>query len=239
MFFPHVSPDIFFSLLGKVADEDRAAGLRKLFDDPVKFAGEWILPTISRDDPEFHKQQYWRGKVWAPVNWLAYQGFKIYEWDREARMLADSSARMFLRPWRAKGHCYENFLSTTGEGSSDPHYTWGALMVLIAIEELIDVNPWHGLRFGNLQPVEEGAIERYPVADALYDVHVGPDGLEVKRDARKIIAADTPLEIRHVRLSGGRLTCEARSDRAARVWLGSGPAHVVKKGVTRLEGPAG
>ena len=60
---------------------------------------------------------------------------------------------MFLKPWREKGHCYENFLATTGEGSSDPHYTWGALMALIAVEEFVDINPWHGLRFGNLEPV--------------------------------------------------------------------------------------
>ena len=120
-FFPHVSPDIFLSLLGKVAGAEQAEAIRRLFHDPRKFAGEWILPTISRDDPEYHKQHYWRGKVWAPVNWLVYQGFKIYEWDREARLLAESSAKMFLPPWREKGNCHENFLATTGEGSSDPH----------------------------------------------------------------------------------------------------------------------
>ena len=60
------------------------------------------------------------------------------------------------------------FVTMTGEGSSDPHYAWGALMALIAVEELIDANPWHDLQFGNLHPVESGEIERYPVADSLY-----------------------------------------------------------------------
>ena len=39
------------SLLGKVANREQAEALRKMFHDPSKFAGEWILPTISRDDP--------------------------------------------------------------------------------------------------------------------------------------------------------------------------------------------
>ena len=120
---PQMAPDIFFSLLSRVVPQERAESLRKIFHDPAKFAGEWILPTISRDDPAFPQQDYWRGKVWAPINWLVYQGLKIYEWDHEARMLAESSAKMFLRPWRERAECHENFLSTTGEVSSDPHYT--------------------------------------------------------------------------------------------------------------------
>ena len=69
-FFPHQSPDIFMSLLGKVAGTEQAESMRRIFHDPKKFAGEWILPTISRDDPAYPDQQYWRGKAWAPVNWL-------------------------------------------------------------------------------------------------------------------------------------------------------------------------
>ena len=165
-FNPQMAPDIFFSLLGKVATPDRYGALRKEFYDPKKFAGEWILPTISRDDPMYPRQDYWRGKVWGPINWLVYQGFKLHDWDHEARLLAESSAKMFLKPWREKGECHENFLSTTGEGSSDPHYTWGALMVLIAVEELIDANPWHGLRFGNLEPVRKLRSSVIPCKEA-------------------------------------------------------------------------
>jgi hypothetical protein len=216
-----MSPDIFMSLLGKVAKPGQAEAVRKIFCDPRKFAGEWILPTISRDDPEFPKQHYWRGKVWAPVNWLVYQGFKIYEWDHEARRLAESSAKMFLKPWRARGECYENFLATTGEGSSDPHYTWGALMVLIAVEEFVDINPWHGLRFGNLEPVEEGSIERYCVAGSLYDVALSSKGLEVRRDRRRLFAADAPVEIRRVQFRDHYLQFEIRAQKAVKVWVGA------------------
>lgn len=234
-FFPQESPDIFMSLLGKVAGPEQAEALRRRFHDSKKFAGEWILPTISRDDPMYPRQDYWRGKVWAPVNWLVYQGLKIYDWDREARLLADSSARMFLKPWREKAECHENFLATTGEGSSDPHYTWGALMALIAVEEFIDANPWHGLRFGNLEPVEDGAIERYPVAGALYDVALSRKGLLVRRNGRQLFATDTPVEIRHVRIADGRVSFEARAARPFQLWTGGGPQREFPAGLSKGE----
>jgi hypothetical protein len=235
-FFPHISPDIFMSLLGKVANSAQAEALRKMFHDPTKFAGEWILPTISRDDPAYPDQQYWRGKAWGPVNWIVYQGLKIYDWDHEARLLAESSAKMFLKPWREKGECHENFLSTTGEGSSDPHYTWGALMVLIATEELVDINPWHGLRFGNLEPVEAGAIERYPIAGSLYDVELSKDGLRVKCDGKQLFAANGPVELRQVQFSLGHVSFEVRANRPVDVYVGSGPGRRFEARVSRATG---
>jgi hypothetical protein len=235
-FNPQMAPDIFLSLLGRVASPDRAEILRKIFYDPNKFAGEWILPTISRDDPMYPRQDYWRGKVWGPINWLVYQGLKIYEWDHEARLLAESSAKMFLKPWREKGECHENFLSTTGEGSSDPHYTWGALMILIGIEEYIDANPWHGLRFGTLEPVGPGAIKQYPVQNGFYDVTLSDRGLEVLRDGKKLFATDIPVEIRHVEFREGTVTAEVRSKRSGKINVGSGPQRPFSPGLTKISG---
>ena len=238
-FMPQVSPDIFLSLLGKVADAEQAAALRKLFHDPTKFAGEWILPTISRDDPLYPKQDYWRGKVWAPVNYLVYQGLKINEWDHEAHLLAESSAKMFFKAWREKAECRENFLATTGEGSSDPHYTWGALMALIAVEELVDINPWQGLRFGNLEPVQPAGLERYPIAGARYDVQLSEQGLTVKRDGRPLFATTLPAEIRQVQFLGKRVRCEVRAGRTGQLRIGTGEPRTFAAGVTRFDERAG
>jgi hypothetical protein len=235
-FNPQMAPDVFFSLLGRVALPDRYEALRRVFYDPQKFGGEWILPTISRDDPMYPRQHYWRGKVWGPINWLVYQGFKIHDWDHEARLLAESSAKMFLKPWREKGECHENFLSTTGAGSSDPHYTWGALMVLIAVEEYIDANPWHGLRFGTLEPVSEGSLRQYQVQNSLYDVTVSEKGMEVQRDGKILFATDVPAEIRHVQIQNRTVTCELRSRRPGNIRMGGGSGKPFVPGLTRMSG---
>jgi hypothetical protein len=234
IFFPQQAPDIFFSLLGKVADAQQSEALKELFWDPKKFGGEWILPTISRDDPNYLKQQYWKGKAWAPVNWLAYQGMKIYEWDKESRALAESSAKMFLKPWRTKHECHENFLSTTGAGSSDPHYTWGALMVLIAVEELIDANPWHGLRIGNLNPVEAGAIRRYYVEGSLYDVEISSSHLLAQRDGRPLFEADAPIELRQIAFYKNSVSFELRTAQAVNLRVGMSTKQRFPEGTHRV-----
>ena len=234
-FFPQMGPDIFFSLLGKVVAPEQAESLRKVFHDPKKFAGEWIMPTISRDDPLFSKQDYWRGKVCPPHNWLLYQGLKIYDWDHEARLLAESSAKMFLTAWREKAECHENFSAITGEGTgqSDPHYTWGALMALVAIEELIDANPWHGLRFGNLEPVAPAGIRRYFVAGSHYDVTQSLDGLEVQRDGQLLFAANAPVEIRQVEFLGDQVRFEVRASRPVKIRVRNHPPREFATGLSR------
>jgi glycogen debranching enzyme len=234
-FFPQMGPDIFFSLLEKVATREQSESLRKLFYDPKKFAGEWIMPTISRDDPLYPRQDYWRGKVWPPHNWLVYQGFKLYNWDHEARLLAESSAKMFFKAWREKGECHENFNSITGEGtgSSDPHYTWGALMALIAIEELIDVNPWQGLRFGNLEPVAPASIKRYYVSGSLYDVSQSSEGLEVRKDGALLFAANAPVEIRRVEFKGDGVQYEIRSRVPVKLRVRNHPLREFPAGLSR------
>jgi putative isomerase len=141
-----------------------------------------------------------------------------------------------LKPWREKGECHENFLSTTGEGSSDPHYTWGALMVLIAVEELIDANPWHGLRFGNLEPVQEASMKRYPVQDSLYDVHLSSEGIEVQRDGKMLFHTDVPVEIRHVQVHNGAVACEVRSKGSGQIRIGTGGKQAFAAGATKLSG---
>jgi hypothetical protein len=230
-----MGPDIFFSLLGKVAPPEQAEPLRKTFHDPKKFAGEWIMPTISRDDPLFPRQDYWRGKIWPPHNWLLYQGLKIYEWDREARLLAESSAKMFLTAWREKGECHENFSAITGQGTgqSDPHYTWGALMALLAIEELIDINPWHGLRFGNLEPVAPASIQRYFVSGSLYNVTQSSEGLEVSKDGQLLFAVNGPVEIRHVSFVGDQVQFEVRANKPVKVSVRKNPPRAFPAGLSR------
>jgi putative isomerase len=143
---------------------------------------------------------------------------------------------MFFKPWREKAVCRENFLATTGAGSSDPHYTWGALMALIAVEELIDINPWHGLRFGNLEPIEAAGLERYPVGGALYDVQLSDQGLTVKRDGKSLFTATVPVEIRQVQFRNDRVQCEVRAGRPGQLRIGTGQPRDFATGLAHFEG---
>jgi hypothetical protein len=89
------------------------------------------------------------------------------------------------------------------------------------------------LRFGNLEPVEEGSINQYFVAGSLYDVALSVRGLEVHRDGRRLFATDSPVEIRHVEFHPDEVSFEVRTRKPVKVWVGSGPAQQFPAGLSR------
>jgi glycogen debranching enzyme len=107
--------------------------------DPAQFWGDWVLPTVSRQDPLFFQQGYWNGTIWGPVNYLVFQGVKRYAPPEVEATFAQKSVHLFMNTWQATGQCAENFLSLNGKVGGDQHYTWGALMCLIGLESVVDI----------------------------------------------------------------------------------------------------
>jgi hypothetical protein len=107
-------------------------------------------------------------------------------------------------------------------------------MVLIAIEELIDANPWHGLRIGNLNPVEAGAIRRYYVAGSLYDVEISSSHLLAHRDGRQLFEADAPVELRHIEYHQNSVSFELRTARPISLRVGTSSKRSFPEGTHRV-----
>jgi putative isomerase len=147
-----LSPTNFYALL---ADAPSAAQARRMIDrhfySPQAFWGDWIMPSISRDDPAYPEQTYWRGRIWAPMNFLVYLGLRRYDLARARADLAEKSKALLLKEWREKGHVHENYNPDTGEGcdrpNSDRFYHWGGLLGLIALIE------------AGVMPAPEGPLE--------------------------------------------------------------------------------
>ena len=135
-----LSPFHFHALFSHKVTEERA---RRIIDDhfynPSEFWGEYILPSIARNDPSFPKQTYWQGRIWAPMNLLVYLAVLRYPFDDVKKALADKSEKLILKEWLEKGHVHENYDPDTGEGCnnprSDPFYHWGGLLAYVALCE--------------------------------------------------------------------------------------------------------
>jgi len=136
-FLSRLTPMNFYPLICGAPDRERAQRVLQVLTDPKKFWGQWRLPTLAYDDPDWKRQHYWRGKVWAPVNYLIFQGLQRYATPQQRNDFARSSVELFMRNWTAKGVCGENYLSTDGSQSSDPNYTWGSLLCLIGVEAML------------------------------------------------------------------------------------------------------
>jgi putative isomerase len=128
-----LSPTNFYPLLARAATPEQARTMiAKHLLNPVEFWGEWVIPSIARDDAAFHDQNYWRGRIWGPMNYLVYLGLRNYDDATARREFAEKSAALFLQEWREHGHVHENYNAVTGSGddvgSSDRFYHWGALL---------------------------------------------------------------------------------------------------------------
>lgn len=133
-FSPRVAASNFLPLAAGIPDARQAGRMVETLRDPARFWGDWVLPTISRDDPAFSDQQYWRGSIWPPMNYLVLQGLGRYGFTALAADLARKGAAMFLADRRRTGCCRENFDARTGEGQGRRFQSWAPLFALGALE---------------------------------------------------------------------------------------------------------
>ena len=148
-----LSPTNFYPLLGRAASDAQADRMiNDHFYNPAEFWGDWIMPSIARNDPAYPDQEYWRGRIWAPMNFLVYLGLRRYDVPKARADLARKSKELLLKEWLANGHVHENYNGDTGEGcdieTSDRFYHWGGLLGLISFIEA-----------GILPAPEEGLVD--------------------------------------------------------------------------------
>ncbi len=207
----------FYPLLAKIPDQERALLLRKRLLSEEEFWGEYVVPTISRDDQEFADQDYWRGKIWAPTNYLIYQGLKAYGFDAVASEYAKKSAELFMRSWVNFQLCPENFDSRTGEAGESRHQSWGPLFALIALEEYMDFTPWDGFRFGMIQPEKSGKLSRLYIQGRHYDVEVAPNKVKLKEEGRMILEVNKAAVFRRFLYSEGEVAFSIKTLKRAEI----------------------
>ncbi len=134
-----ISPTNFYALIGKAATQEQAKRMiKEHFYNPQEFWGEWIMPSTARNDTAYTGKDYWRGSIWAPMNFLVYRGMRNYDLPQARQDLAEKSNALLMKQWLEKGYIRENYHAETGgyPGSrSDHFYHWGALLGVIALLE--------------------------------------------------------------------------------------------------------
>ena len=135
-----IGPTNFYALYSDRIPRERITRMiEEHYYNPEEFYGEWMLPSIAKNDPAYEDQDYWRGRVWAPLNFLVYQAFRKRRLKKECVDLAEKSRHIFLKEWKTHHHVHENYNSITGDGcdahNSDKFYHWGALLAAIYLIE--------------------------------------------------------------------------------------------------------
>lgn len=115
----------FMPLFGGLADGARAGAMAaemQRWADGVRFA----MPTVPADSPSFEPRRYWRGPVWAIVNWLLADGLARAGEAAFAGRLRRDTLDLIER----HGFC-EYFDPTDGSGLGGGTFSWTAAVWLI------------------------------------------------------------------------------------------------------------
>jgi neutral trehalase len=137
----HLTPMNFFALYSDtVTDEQKKRMMEEHLLNPAEFWGDYVIPSVSRRDYAFYEQHYWRGRIWAPLNYLVYKALKAAGLMKEAKLLGEKSAQLFLKEWNEHRHVHENYSAVDGMGcsarQSDAFYHWGALLAFMGIDSM-------------------------------------------------------------------------------------------------------
>jgi hypothetical protein len=213
-FSDRLSPTNFYPLFAGIATPEQAERMiKEHLLNSKEFWGKYVAPTIARDDPAFPDQFYWRGDIWGPTNYMLYEGINRYRFDAVALEFAQKNYELFMDDWRSNQHDNEQYYAWGGTGGGDPHYTWGALLCLIPLEQYIDVNPWEGLRFGALDPAAKGDFRGAVWGIHTYHITVGPNTTVLVRDGQERFEVNAGVVVRDYQPSASRMTFSLKAAR--------------------------
>jgi hypothetical protein len=218
-FSSRLSPTLLFPMTAGIATPKQAERMvRQYLLNPDKFWGELVVPTISRDDPAFQDQIYWRGSIWAPVCLFVYEGLRRYGYDQEASELARRAIAMYMKDWNERSGSWEYFYSTTGKGGGFIHYSWAVAIPLLGIYEYLDVEPWKGggLRIGSLLPQIKGTIRNLRAMGHDWEISLGDPGVRVLRDGQSWVETQRPAILKRIRFGKTYLAFRAKTTAGSR-----------------------
>jgi len=208
-FSEHKAASNFYPLIAGIPDRKKAKNILSHLLNPEEFWGEYVIPTISRDNPAFKDQQYWRGTIWPPTNYLVYQGLKRYKFDKAASNFAIKSAKLFMESWEKYRLCRENYNSITGKGGGQRYQSWGPLFALILLEDFVDYTPFEGLRVGNISASKKNILENIKIKGSQYKLYIYKDNLCFFKNNRKIFKFSGEAVLRNIIVKKDLISFEA------------------------------
>lgn len=208
---PHVSPTLLYPLLAGMPTPERAARAADLLLRNETLGGDPPLPSVARDDPGY-QATYWRGRVWAPMAYLAVEGLRRY--DHDTRPLTAALLRLFLDEWDRHSHVRENYPATAGEDvralakRSDGLMAWGGLLAYLAFGELADPRA-DGWRFAH--PGEPAELAGLPLGEGRLTV-TAADRLTVSLDGVVLVDAAPDAVVTAYRRTPTEVSGHARGE---------------------------
>lgn len=116
---------IFAPLFAGIATYQEADNLvENYLLNPGEFNLKFLVPTVSKSDPAFDPEGFWRGPIWMATNWFIFKGLKRYSFDEVAQKIAAHSLKLLKH-----SGFREQYHPLTGKGLGAKDFTWGGLVI--------------------------------------------------------------------------------------------------------------
>jgi hypothetical protein len=123
-FSGHITSASFLSFYAGLSDPARDPVIQAHFD---RIAGDvdYVMPSLDPEDPGFQMIRYWRGPVWAVVNYMIGSGLReAGDLSRAQKVRRDTLSLI------ERNGFYEAFSPVDGSGSGGDDFSWTAAIWL-------------------------------------------------------------------------------------------------------------
>jgi glycogen debranching enzyme len=105
--------------------EVAAAVAAELASPHFRSAAGLGVSSYDQQSPEFEPRRYWRGPIWANLNWLLSRGLRLQGFDSQAAELERTTLDLV-----AGSGMREYYDPLTGEGLGAHDFSWTAAAVI-------------------------------------------------------------------------------------------------------------
>jgi putative isomerase len=92
-----VTPFSLFPLWTGQLPADIRARLLAHLTNPEEFWGEYVIPTVARNDPHYDPDTMWRGPVWANINYFFVEALQQIREEKLAATLCRKTLELIMR----------------------------------------------------------------------------------------------------------------------------------------------
>ena len=112
---------------GQLPNEIRERVLAHL-TNPDEFWGEYVIPTVARDDPHYDPKTMWRGPVWANINYFFIEALEQIDLIDLAHELREKTLQLVM----SHDHIFEYYNSEDGSvpGTAADIFGWTAAVFI-------------------------------------------------------------------------------------------------------------
>jgi hypothetical protein len=163
----------FWAMISGCASSDQAERLVEHLNDENGFKTPNRVPALAKDDPNFSAVgSYWKGGVWAPVNYMVLRGLDRYGYYRLGHEIASDYLKAILGVFKETGTFFENYAPEYVDGKPIPgdpakadFVGWTGLgPITILFEYIFGIKPDAHNRtiLWDVRLLEKHGIDRYP-----------------------------------------------------------------------------